>query len=136
MPNARSPKGGLVTLLVGVGTVLGSATPVLAQDTTGAHQIQWYEATIALVGVSAFFLVDNPVRSYMLDNQTATKSDVAEVLRTVGEPEVWALVPAVMIVRDNVWLTAVLTTCSSGSRRFDRVFSRTRSKMTIVSLTE
>ena len=97
MPHARSPKGGLVTLLIGVGTVLGGATPVLAQDTTTAHRIQWYEATLALVGVSAFFLVDNPVRSYMLDNQTATKSDVAEVVRTVGEPEVWALVPAVMI---------------------------------------
>ena len=52
---------------------------------------------IALAGVSVFFLVDNPVRSYMLDNQTTTKDDAADVFRTVGEPEVWALVPAVMI---------------------------------------
>jgi membrane-associated phospholipid phosphatase len=97
MPNARSPKGGLVTLLLWVGTVFGAATPIHAQDTTAVHRIQWYEATLALVGVSVFFLVDNPVRSYMLDNQTATKDDIAGVFRSVGEPEVWALVPAVMI---------------------------------------
>jgi membrane-associated phospholipid phosphatase len=97
MPNARSPKGGLVSLIVWLAMVPGLPLPVQAQDTTAAHRIQWYEATIALVGVSAFFLVDNPVRSYMLDNQTATKDDIAGVFRTVGEPEVWVLVPAVMI---------------------------------------
>ena len=42
----------------------------------------------------------------------------------------------VMIVRDSVWLTLRLTTCSSGSRRIARRFSRTRSKMTMVSFTE
>ncbi len=72
--------------------------PVLhAQDTTAPHQIQWYEPVIAAAGVSVFFLVDNPVRSYMLDNQTTTKDDVASAFKKVGEPEVWALVPAVMI---------------------------------------
>lgn len=72
--------------------------PVLhAQDTTAPHQIQWYEPVIAAAGVSVFFLVDNPVRSYMLDNQTTTKDDAASAFKKVGEPEVWALVPAVMI---------------------------------------
>ena len=46
------------------------------------------------------------------------------------------VVPAVMSVRESVWFTLVLTTCSSDSRRMDRRFSRTRSKMTIVSFTE
>jgi membrane-associated phospholipid phosphatase len=97
MPNARSPKGGLVTLLLGVGTVFGAVTPVRAQEAPAAHQIRWYEVTIALAGVSAFFLVDNPVRSYMLDNQTTGKNNAADMFRSVGQPEVWALVPAVMI---------------------------------------
>ena len=44
--------------------------------------------------------------------------------------------PDVMIVRPSVWLTLRFTTLSSGSRRSSRAFSRTRSKMTIVSFTE
>jgi membrane-associated phospholipid phosphatase len=97
MPNAHSPKGGLVSLLLGLGAVLGAAFPAHAQETPAAHQIQWYEPVIAVVGVSVFFLVDNPVRSYMLDNQTTGKDNAADIFRTVGEPEVWALVPAVMM---------------------------------------
>jgi hypothetical protein len=46
------------------------------------------------------------------------------------------VVPAVMIVRESVWFTLSLTILSSGSRRRERRFSRTRSKMTIVSFTE
>jgi membrane-associated phospholipid phosphatase len=75
----------------------GGPPALHAQDTTPPHQIQWYEPVIAAAGVSIFFLVDNPVRSYMLDNQTTTKDDVASAFKKVGEPEVWALVPAVMV---------------------------------------
>lgn len=76
---------------------MGGPPALHAQDTTAPHQIQWYEPVIAAAGVSIFFLVDNPVRSYMLDNQTTTKDDVASAFKKVGEPEVWALVPAVMV---------------------------------------
>jgi len=75
----------------------GGPPALHAQDATAPHQIQWYEPVIAAAGVSVFFLVDNPVRSYMLDNQTTSKDDVASVFKKVGEPEVWALVPAVMV---------------------------------------
>ena len=46
------------------------------------------------------------------------------------------VVPAVMMVRLSVWLTLWLTTFSSESRRLLRRFSRTRSKITMVSFTE
>lgn len=75
----------------------GVVAPLWSQDANPPRQIHWYEPVIVAAGVSAFFLVDNPVRSYMLDNQTATKDDVASVFKKVGEPEVWALVPAVMV---------------------------------------
>ena len=45
-------------------------------------------------------------------------------------------VPAVMTVRPSVWLIAMLMTSFSDSRRIFRMFSRTRSKMTMVSLVE
>ena len=45
-------------------------------------------------------------------------------------------VPDVMIVRLSVWFTDALITSRSESRRIDRRFSRTRSKITIVSLVE
>ncbi len=80
----------LATALVGL-----AAPPLAAQEVP--YQIRWYQPVIALAGVSVFFLVDDPVRSYMLDNQTQTKDDVADVFRTFGEPEVFVTVPAVMI---------------------------------------
>ena len=45
-------------------------------------------------------------------------------------------VPEVMTVRVSVWFKLVLMADSSGSRRCSRVFSRTRSKMTIMSFIE
>lgn len=82
---------------VGIGMAVGGPPVLHAQDATAPHQIQWYEPVIVAAGVSVFFLVDNPVRSYMLDNQTTGKDNAADIFRLVGEPEVWALVPAVMI---------------------------------------
>ena len=95
MPDARSPKGGLGSLALGAALLIGLCPAAAAQ--APPHQIQWYEAAIAAAGVSVFFLVDNPVRTYMLDNQTQGKNDAADIFRAVGQPEVWALVPAVMV---------------------------------------
>src|ERR1700726_1472910 len=44
--------------------------------------------------------------------------------------------PLVKIVRDNVWLMDLLTTSANDSRRSKRLFSRIRSKMTMVSFIE
>jgi membrane-associated phospholipid phosphatase len=96
MPNADSPKGGRRSLAL-LAAALAGICPTATAQTDTPHQIQWYEPVIAAAGVSIFFLVDNPVRSYMLDNQTQGKDDAADVFRKVGQPEVWALVPAVMI---------------------------------------
>ena len=96
MPIERSPKGAGRALAV-VTAALTGICPTLTAQTDAPHQIQWYEPVIAAAGVSVFFLVDNPVRTYMLDNQTQGKDDAADVFRKVGQPEVWALVPAVMI---------------------------------------
>src|SRR5229473_5858869 len=44
--------------------------------------------------------------------------------------------PLVKIVRDKVWLMDLLTTAANDSRRNKRLFSRMRSKMTMVSFIE
>src|SRR5579863_5861900 len=44
--------------------------------------------------------------------------------------------PLVSIVRDSVWLIDLLTTWGNGSLRSNRLFSRIRSKITIVSFIE
>jgi len=75
----------------------GIARPLPAQELKEPHQIQWYEPVIVAAGVSVFFLVDEPVERYMLANQSTTKDDAADIFRRVGEPEVWALVPTVMV---------------------------------------
>ena len=75
----------------------GGSSPPARRPRPAPHQIQWYEPVIVAAGVSVFFLVDNPVRSYMLDNQTTGKDNAADIFKVMGQPEVWALVPAVMI---------------------------------------
>lgn len=95
MPKAHSPKGGHRSVALVAALLLAVCPPAPAQ--TQPHQIQWYEAAIAAAGVSVLFLADNPVRGYMLDNQTEAKDNAAEILKKVGQPEVWALVPAVMM---------------------------------------
>ncbi len=97
MPITRSPKGWHLRSLFQIGLACSAASPVFSQDAPPPHQIKWYEPVVVAAGVSVFFLVDNPVRSYMLDNQTTTKDDAASAFKKIGEPEVWALVPAVMI---------------------------------------
>ena len=97
MPNARLPKGGWWVWLLGVGILAGLIPEAQAQAPPAPHQIRWYEPVIVAAGVSVFFLVDNSVRTYMLDNQTTGKDNAADLFRAVGQPEVWALVPAVMI---------------------------------------
>src|SRR3984893_7421186 len=44
--------------------------------------------------------------------------------------------PLVKIVRDSVWLMDLFTTSANDSRRSNRLFSRMRSKMTMVSFIE
>lgn len=97
MPNARPPKGGWWSLLLWVGIAVGAAPSVRAQTSPSPHQIRWYEAAIAAAGVSVFFLVDSPVRSYMLDHQSSGKDAAASAFDWMGEPQIWALVPAAMI---------------------------------------
>jgi len=81
----------LVLALLGVPAVLP------AQEAPEPYQIQWYEPVIVAAGVSVFFLVDEPVQRYMLDNQSSGKDNAADLFRKVGEPEIWALVPTVMV---------------------------------------
>ena len=88
---------GAVLLLATLGLLPGVMRPIHAQEPAQPYQIRWYQPVIAAAGVSVLFLVDNPVRSYMLDNQTASKADVASAFEVMGEPAVQIGVPAVMI---------------------------------------
>lgn len=97
MPRLPTPKGGRRAGSLLVAALIALAVPLSAQEANAPHQIRWYEPLIAAAGVSVFFLVDNPVRSYMLDHQTSGKDNAADLFRKVGEPEVWVVVPAAMV---------------------------------------
>jgi len=94
MPNRRSHKGGLLPGLLALGLATGWGQPLAAQADSIPYQIRWYQPVLAVAAISVLFFVDDPVRSYMLDNQTASKDDVAAVFKEVGEPAVWVGVPA------------------------------------------
>lgn len=95
MPIGRWATGASLVSALAAGLVVTTVRPLPAQEEP--YQIQWYQPLIALAGVSVFFLVDDPVRSYMLDNQTTTKDDIASGFKVIGEPRVFVAVPAVMM---------------------------------------
>lgn len=78
---------------------LGSATAPLSVSSSvpghwstpsAPHVIRWYEALAVAGGVSAAFLVDEPVQEYLQRHRSPTSDDIASVFRHVGQPEVWA----------------------------------------------
>lgn len=85
-----------MAVLLGLGLAVCWAPTLAAQADSTPYQIRWYQPVLAAAAVSVLFLVDDPVRSYMLDNQTTSKDDVAKVFKEVGEPAVWVGVPAVI----------------------------------------
>jgi hypothetical protein len=94
-PFAPPPLRPLLFLLLGLAS--GMPNTVQAQEPSPPYHIRWYQPVIVAAGVSVFFLIDNPTRTYMLDNQTQSKEDLASTLRLTGEPLIWAGVPAVMV---------------------------------------
>jgi membrane-associated phospholipid phosphatase len=85
--------------------------PIQAQIPDSAHSIQWWEAGLAVGGVTALILVDESVKTWAQDRRSQGTDDAADVFRHVGQPEVWAAVPAVILgaglISGNEHTTAV-----------------------------
>jgi hypothetical protein len=70
---------------------------VQAQASDSPHSIQWWEAGLAVGGVTVLILVDQSVKEWAQDQRSQSTDDAADVFRHVGQPEVWIGVPAVIV---------------------------------------
>jgi membrane-associated phospholipid phosphatase len=69
--------------------------PVRAQQPIAIQSVpalQWWHGAIVLGGLSALMLLDNPTQKYFENNRSRQSNDVADVLRHMGQPEVYGTV--------------------------------------------
>jgi len=86
---------------------MGVGVPVRAQDSVVppaadslGHEtsIRWWHGAAALGGISALMLLDGSVRHFVQDNRTRTGNDIASTVRHFGQPEVYATIPAGLLL--------------------------------------
>jgi membrane-associated phospholipid phosphatase len=97
MPKTLPPKGPLRLVILALFLLSQRPVPVQAQTSEPPHSIQWWEAGVAVGGVTALILVDQSVKDWAQDQRSQGTDDAADLLRHFGQPEVWAAVPAVII---------------------------------------
>jgi membrane-associated phospholipid phosphatase len=72
---------------------LGSAAPCEAQETAdNAHVIRWYEPAAVIGGVALLSALDETIADHYRDHRSQFSQDVADVVRHVGQPEVYGTV--------------------------------------------
>ncbi len=105
-----------LALLLLAGPAVAPASPLAAQSdsiaTLGQDRtptIRWWHGAIALGGISALMLLDEPVQRYAQHNNGTGADNVASVVRHFGQPEVYGTVTlglaAVGLVSRNSRLT-------------------------------
>jgi membrane-associated phospholipid phosphatase len=80
-------------------TVLATAQPAIAAaqaDTLVPIQsppaIHWWHGVIAIAGLSALALVDEPTQRFLQERRSSSKDDLASGLRHFGQPEVYGTI--------------------------------------------
>jgi membrane-associated phospholipid phosphatase len=79
--------------------LLSASRPVSipAQTPDSLHSIQWWEAGLAVGGVTVLILVDQSVKEWAQERRSQGTDGAADIFRLAGQPEVWAAVPAVIV---------------------------------------
>ena len=95
--------GLLCLFTLGVGTPASlwaqdTVVPPAAASLDNGTSIRWWHGAAALGGISALMLLDGSVRHFVQDNRTQTGNDVASAVRHFGQPEVYATVPAGLLL--------------------------------------
>src|SRR6185436_15606528 len=80
-------------------SVAGAQAPPLRST---ARPIQWWEAALVLGGIALSSTLDEWTRDAVQRSRTPATDDAADVFRHMGQPEVWATVPAVMFVAGTI----------------------------------
>jgi membrane-associated phospholipid phosphatase len=94
-----------VVLVLGQPAAASAQLDSLAPIPTGPA-IRWWHGAIALGGLSALMLLDEPAQRYFQRNRSGSSDDLASTLRHFGQPEVYGtvtlgLVGAGLLSRDD-----------------------------------
>ncbi len=80
--------------LLGLALLAGlQPLPASAQDSPGGPaRIQWWHGLIAVGGYAVLSRLDDGIQSFFQENRSPTSDDIADVIRPMGQPEVYATV--------------------------------------------
>jgi membrane-associated phospholipid phosphatase len=105
--------GGLLAGLV----LAAPAAPVLrAQDSAtvrASHAIRWWHGAAVLGGIATATALDAPLQRYIQGHRSPSADRVASVVRRGGQPEVFATVPAALLLTGLVTHRSGLTRASA-----------------------
>ena len=92
----------MLSRLLLVALVVAHPLQVVAQeDATGSIRpptvLRWWHGAIALGGLSAFMLLDQPVQKFVQGERSASKDDLARTVRRFGQIEVYGTVTAGLV---------------------------------------
>jgi membrane-associated phospholipid phosphatase len=79
---------------VALGALLAAPGPLAAQHPQAAEQrehvaLKWWHPLVASAGITALFLIDEPVRDFVQDHRSAALDDVADVGSHFHEPNIF-----------------------------------------------
>jgi membrane-associated phospholipid phosphatase len=92
----------MLSRLLLVALVLGHPLQVIAQEEApGAIPkpmvLRWWHGAVALGGLSALMLLDQPLQKFVQDGRSASKDDLARTVRHFGQIEVYGTVTAGLV---------------------------------------
>ena len=97
MPKTLAPRAPLRLVILALLLFTQRPVAVQSQASDSPHSIQWWEAGLAVGGVTVLILVDQSVKEWAQDQRSQSTDEAAAVFRHVGQPEVWIGVPVVIV---------------------------------------
>lgn len=96
------PGRGTLSRLLLVALVLAHPLQVVAQGAAASSiqkptALRWWHGAIALGGLSAFMLLDQPLQKFVQGGRSASKDELASTIRRFGQIEVYGTVTAGLV---------------------------------------
>lgn len=92
----------MLSRLLLVALVVGHPLPVIAQEEAPGSipkpmVLQWWHGAVALGGLSALMLLDQPLQKFVQGERSASKDELAGTVRRLGQIEVYGTVTAGLV---------------------------------------
>jgi membrane-associated phospholipid phosphatase len=108
-----------------VALVVAHPLQAVAQEQTQPTVLRWWHGAVALGGLSAFMLLDQPLQKFVQGGRSPSKNDLAGTVRRFGQIEVYGTVTAGLLAAG----------LASGNEKLTRTGGRLAATLALVGAT-